>query len=238
MSKENPIEEKTECLRKYLKCDIRHNNLFFPRPFFVEITGTPDSGKSTIIEKLYDDLRKENLKIWRPQEGAQVIQLIERTTPLYNIRTGYYALQMLIDLSHGHQYDIVIFERCCFDMFVWMDDWFALEKLSQSEKHSWQEVALSRFYINDIDAAYFVVCEPEESMKRALKNSTTKKVGATTNPAKVAELVEKYRSAFKTLSPKYKQLELIDTTNMKEKEMVNIFTVKVLDALTKKSKNG
>ena len=68
-------------------------------------------------------------------------------------------------------------------------------------------------------------------MKRAMELSTTKKVGGTTNPKKVRVLVEKYRTAFDKLSDNYRQLELIDTTRLKKKEMVALFTAKVLEAL-------
>src|SRR3989338_4851633 len=238
MTKEKFLEEKCRDLHQYLKTDIRYDLNFFPRPFFVEVTGTPDSGKSTLIEQIYNDLRKEKLRIWKPQEGAQVVQDIPRDTPLYNISTGFYAINLLMHLSKGHQYDVVIFERCCFDMFVWIEDWFSLGKLNAEEKRAWQDhVALSRFYVNNIDAAYFVVCEPEESMKRAMELSTTKKVGGTTNPKKITVLVEKYRTAFDKLSDNYQQLELIDTTRLKKKEMVALFTAKVLEALGKKAKS-
>lgn len=238
MASEKTIETKCRMLHKYLKTDIRYDLNFLPRPFFVEITGTPDSGKSTIIEQLYNDLRKEKLKILRPQEGAQFIQDIERDTPLYNISTGLYSIDKLIHLSRGHQYDIVIFERCCFDMHVWMEDWSQLGKLNEDEKLMYQRFALSRFWIDNIDAAFFVVCDPAVSMERAMELSSTKKVGKTTNLEKVTALVEKYKTAFLCLARSHKQLELIDTTKLKKKEMVGLFTEKVLNALVNKTKNG
>ena len=238
MASEKIIETKCKILHKYLKTDIRYDLNFLPRPFFVEITGSPDSGKSTVIEKLYDDLRKEKLRILKPQEGAQVVQDIPRGTPLYNLATANYALDKLMHLGAGHQYDIVIFERCIFDMYVWMEDWYMLKQLTRQEKTVYQNFALSRFWVKKIDAAFFVVCDPEVSMKRALEFSTTKKLGSTTNPDKVKELVEKYKSAFRKISKKYPQLELVDTTSMDKKEMIRIFTEKVLNALVKKTKGG
>lgn len=237
MDKTKIIEAKAKALHQHLKTDIRYDLNFLPRPFFVEITGTPDSGKSTIIEQLYDTLRKEKLRVYKPLEGAQEIQHISRDTPLYNLRTGQYALEMLIDFSQGHQYDIVIFERCAFDMHVWMEDWYALGKLCEAERNIYQHFALSRFWTNNIDAAFFVVCEPETAMKRALSTSPTQKVGGTTNLEKIKVLVEKYRSAFNKLARHYPQLKLVDTTQLRKKKMVELFTMEVLNMLEAKTKN-
>lgn len=235
MDKTKIIEEKAKVLHQYLKTDIRYDLNFLPRPFFVEITGTPDSGKSTVIEQLYDTLRKEKLRVWKPLEGAQQIQDIGRDTPLYNISTGLYAIEMLIHLSAGHQYDIVIFERCAFDMHVWLEDWFALGKLCEAERNIYQHFALSKFWVNNIDAAFFVVCDPEIAMERALATAPTKKIGGTTNLEKIKVLVEKYRSAFNKLSRHYPQLKLVDTTKLTKKKMVELFTMEVLNILESKS---
>src|SRR3989338_10083226 len=104
----------------YIDIETRRNHNVLPRPFFIEITGTPSAGKTTTIKELDKFFRRMGFRVLCPQEGAEVIRHIERTTPLYNIRTGLYALQILIDLSHGHQYDIVIFDRCIFYSFCWM----------------------------------------------------------------------------------------------------------------------
>ena len=114
--KEKLFEEKARTILNYLRSQIRYDQKVIPRPFFIEITGSPDAGKSTTTEELDNALRKEGLRVWCPQEGAEVIRHIDRKTPLYNLRTGLYALNILIDESVSHRYDIVVFNRCAFDM--------------------------------------------------------------------------------------------------------------------------
>lgn len=237
-SKQQFLEEKTKIIRQYLKSDIRYDQNLIPRPFVIEITGTPDAGKSTLIDQIYNTLRKEKLKVKPIQEGAQNIQHIERNTPLYNIRTGYYALTQLIDLSSGHSCDVAIFERCAFDMFVWMDDWFKAGMLSSDELRIFQSSALSRFWINNIDVAFFVICDPDIAMERALRIAPTKKSGKTTNPQKIKTLVLRYKEAFAILSGTYPQLHLIDTTKLTETEMVDQVITITLNAFAEKIKNA
>src|SRR5512134_3371694 len=104
-------EAQAQRILDYLKAHIRYDNGFIPRPFFVEFTGTPSSGKTTSIVKMYQFLRRLGFRVAKPLEGAEAIQHISRKTPVYNIRTGLYALTMLLDESHMHNYDIIMFDR-------------------------------------------------------------------------------------------------------------------------------
>ena len=239
MPKRSPLlEEKTKIILDFLKVNRRYNQSFIPRPFFVEFTGSPSSGKTTLITELDKYFRREGARVWRPQEGAEVIRHIDRTTPLYNIRTGLYALSLLIDLSAGHMYDIVIFDRCIFDAFSWMMYWEEKNKLTPEERAMIQSFFLSDFWTDKIDAAIFMVSDPEEALRREMRLSMSQKVGETTNPKTVEALVNRYKTAYHLLSPKYKQLIMFDTTNLNEETMVQTITNKLVDMLVAKTKSG
>jgi len=109
LSHEEQLELMVLQLHSYLRTDLRYGDRFLPAPFMIEFTGSPDAGKTTCIKELDNFLYRSGLRVFIPQEGAEVIRHIDRDTPEYNIRTGLYALNMLIDYAHGHAYDIVIF---------------------------------------------------------------------------------------------------------------------------------
>lgn len=232
------LEQKTKMILDFLKANRRYDQKFIPRPFFMEFTGSPSVGKTTLITELDKYFRREGARVWRPQEGAEVIRHIERTTPLYNIRTGLYALNLLIDLSAGHMYDIVMFDRCIFDAYCWMMYWEEKNKLTPEERAMYQSFFLSDFWTDKIDAAIFMVCDPKEAMKREMRLSMSQKVGETTNPKTVESLVNRYKAAYQLLSPKYKQVVMFDTTNLDEETMVQTITNKVVDMLIAKTKSG
>lgn len=232
--KEKVFEEKARVLLDYLKKELRHGNAI-PRPFFIEITGPPSSGKTTIITELDKFFRKEKFRVLRPQEGAEVIRHVERDTPLYNVRTGIYALTLLIDFMQGHTYDLVIFDRCIFDSYVWMEYWMEKQKLSDEEKYLIQSFFLSRFWVSNIDIAYFVICDPDIAMKRELRIAVSEKMGETSNPATIRTLRDRYVAAYQKLSPYFSQLELIDTTHFTEKEMIDFFVHSTMNALIAKT---
>ena len=230
------FEAQASQILEYLKQHVRYDHSFLPRPFFVEITGSPSAGKTTTITEFDKWFRRMGFRVLRPQEGAEVIRHIGRDTPLYNIRTGLYALQMLIDLSAGHQYDLVIFDRGIFDVYCWMLYWKEKEKLSPEKTELIQQFFLLELWLPKIDAAYFMICDPKVAMERELRIALSDKLGETTNPETVRKLVSRYRTAYDTLRPQFPQLRLIDTTEMSEQDMVEYVGQHTLNILESKAK--
>jgi thymidylate kinase len=235
-SREKIFEAKAEALRAHLHTEERYGEGYLPRPFFVEFTGSPCAGKTTTIDELYKFFRRYGFRVLRPQEGAEVIQHIPRTTPMYNIRTGMYALTKLLDISAGHNYDIVMLDRAIFDTYVWMMYWKERGLLSPEEKAIAQAFFLSRFWIDVIDAAYFMVCDPDIAMKREQRVALTPKLGESTTPANVRTLVNRYEQAFGMLSPSYPQLKFLDTTDMTEQEVLEHIALELFETFETKAK--
>jgi len=231
---DNIFEARAEKVLRYLNVDHRYGESYLPRPFFVEFTGSPDSGKTTTIDELYKFFKTLKFRVLRPQEGAEVIQHVPRTTPLYNIRTAQYAVNQLIDLSHGHMYDLVLFDRCAFDAYCWMLYWQAKNQLTDEEVVLYQQFFLSRFWMDKLDAAYLVICDPTEAMKRSKEVSLTDRLGNFTNPDTIRILVDRFKRAHKDLSLKFPQLKIVDTSNMDKQEMVEYFANEILVAMERK----
>jgi len=227
--KEQRFEAQAKRIKEHLNSTLRYDHEFLPPPFCIEFTGSPSSGKTTTITELDKFLRRHEFRVWRPQEGAEVIRHIPRTTPLYNVRTGLYALTMLLDVRHGHAYDIVLFDRCIFDAYCWMLYWNEKQKLTTEEQELIQSFFLSRLW--SVDIAYIMVCDPETAIAREHRIALSHKLGETTNPKTLQALVRRYKDTYKVLSPKYPQLHLIDTTHLDEESMVEIVATKTLDIL-------
>lgn len=229
------IERKAQALLEYLKTGIRYDPEHLPRPFMLEITGTPSAGKTTTITEIDKFFRRIGFeRVWKPQEGAEVIRHIPRTTPEYNIRTANYALNLLLDNAYGHNYDLVIFDRCIFDAYCWMNYWERKGKLSEDEAMNHQIHFLSKFWTNYLDAVFIMTCSPETAMKRELKLALSSRLGETTNPKSIKTLAEIWKVAYETLKNSYSQLHFIDTTAMDEQEMIETVTLKALEAFEKR----
>ncbi len=233
-TQERRFEQQAERILGYLRNEIRYDYSFLPRPFFIEFTGSPSAGKTTTITELDKFLRRHGFRVYRPQEGAEVIRHIERTTPLYNIRTCDYARQILVDNSVNHTYDVVLFDRCIFDGYCWMMYWEEKGLLTPELRAVCQQFFLLPLWTDCIDLAYFMICDPEKAMGRELKIALSTKLGETTNPETIRRLVGRYREAYRQLHASYPQLSLVDTTDLDEHTMIEMIATKTLDALEQK----
>lgn len=232
---ENEFERRAKKIHKYLRTDVRFNEKLLRRPYLFEFTGTPSAGKTTTITELDKFFRRMGFRVLRPQEGAEVVRHIERTTPIYNIRTATYALNLLVDIAHGHQYDVVLFDRCLFDAYHWMMYWQEKSKLTPEQARTYQNFFLAPFWADFLDGAYFMICEPQEAMKRELKIALSKKLGETTNPETIGMLVDRYRRAFGNLKNRFPQLTLFDTTRLDENVMIQQVATQILDIMERKA---
>lgn len=229
--KENDFERAAKRIHRFLRTDKRYGEGYLPAPFIIEFTGSPSSGKTTTITELDKFLRRYDFRVLRPQEGAEVIRHIPRTTPIYNIRTGLYALSNLLDYAHGHMYDIVIFDRAIFDTYAWMMYWEGKKLLAPEERLLIQDFFLSPFWTDRITACFIMVCDQKEAMERELKIALSDKLGETSNPDAMATLALRYRTLYADLSCKFPQLRLIDTTHMEEGNMIKYIASHTLDIL-------
>ncbi len=231
------LELMVDQLHGYLRTDIRYGESFLPAPFMIEFTGSPDAGKTTCIKELDKFLHRSDFRVYIPQEGAEAIRHIHRKTPEYNIRTGLYALTMLMDYAHSHTYDIVIFDRAIFDAYTWMIYWQDKGLISPEERELHQRFFLSNPWADRIITSYVVTCDPEEAVRRGQRIAASKtKLGESSNPESVRKSVARYNQMFQELSPRFPQLQLVDTTKMGEEEMIAHITTTTMETLVAKAR--
>lgn len=203
------------------------------RPYFIEITGPPSSGKTTIIQILDPFFRRQGFRVYTPQEGAEVIRHIPRTSHLYNVRTGLYALTTLIDASVNNNYDLVIFDRCLFDACTWPEYWIGKNDLSRQDADTIQcFFALSGMKL--LDAVFFVTADIKTVLKREKTVSLTEKFGETTNPKSLEQLINLFSKVYEKYYSELPHVFLIDTSKMDRKQMTEIVLEKTLNALEKR----
>ncbi len=228
------VQRQINSLKEYLRYDIRYN---LPRPFIVEFAGPPSVGKTSVIAGIDDFLRPLGLsKIWPPQEGPREIRHISRSTPDYNLRTAMYSLTKLLDESHASRHDLILFDRCAFDAYCWMEYWVKKGKLSPGDKFTFQSFFTNSRFTEKIDICYFLVCDPNMSMKREFKDAISDDIRETTNLESIKMLDEIWRNAYNLQHSFHPNLRLIDTTNINVSEMTRIIARDILDTLEFKIK--
>lgn len=215
----------------YLRPEFRYNSAI-PRPFIFEFNGSPHSGKTTTIAELDKFLRRHGFKVLRPQESGEAIRHIDRTTPVYNIRTGLYTLTNLIDNIHNHNYDVIIYDRGIFDAYCWMSYWAEKGKIAKNQLDTIQNFLISNLWTNEIDRVYFMICNPQKAQKREFNTSLSKKERLDTKNTKVVKL---YQNTYNRLSKKFPQVKLIDTTKISKKKVAETIALDILNLMERKA---
>ena len=234
MRDQDLLQRKARALFKYAEAHLRCDDKSLRRPFFIEISGTPSAGKTRSVFELDKLLRHHDLRVLRLQEGTDELRHLPRTTPLFNIQVGIHALHLLLETSVGHDFDVVIFERGIFDAYCWMLYWLDKKQITPEECKLVQSFLVSPLWSGKIDAAYFLVCDSEEAVRRKFRTALSHKLGETTTLETHRNLVSQYRRAYAQLRGKHPQLVLMDTTRLDEKEMVKKIADHALSALEKK----
>lgn len=226
------IEELSRLIAPYFNRRIRYGKDILPPPIIVEFLGTPDSGKTTLKEECDKFFKSLGFRNFPPQEGAEAVRYIKRSTPFYNVATGLYAFNILMNVSEGHQYDFVFFDRCVFDTYTWMKYWFKIGKLSQETMIMLQGAFLAG--APRVDLALMMLCNPEVAVARNNKNETLSRPGSWTNVEKISFLAECNRESHEELKDRFSQLVIMDTTDMDEKTMVHKGLEMIMNVVRKK----
>lgn len=212
------FERRGMLIAPYFNSRLRHDKEIIPPPIVHEFLGTPNSGKSTIVDALDKFWKRLGFVTSPPQEGADAIRYLPRDTYFYNISTGVYAFDILMRTTEGHQYDFVFFDRCVFDTYTWMKYWNKKGQISKDMMRKLQESFL--IGASRIDWACVVYCDLKSAVERDRKHGTTSREGKTANTDTIKRLMEYNLESYEELKSKFPQLTILDTSNLDESAMV------------------
>ncbi|MEK7560694.1 MAG: AAA family ATPase [Patescibacteria group bacterium] len=212
---------KAQTIRRFLNPDAWHRSDAARGPFVVEFDGPPSTGKTTVVTEVDKFFRKEGLRVFCPQEGAQAIRHIPRGGPDYNLATMLYILNTLMHVNRDGRYDLVLLDRGIFDSYCWMAYHSSSGEMTAEHEKAVQQFVLLEYFVRRIDVAVFVFCDPVVALKRERRFEIGRESTETTNPRMLRLLEEIYRKAYDALSPLYPQLYAIQTDELPGKKMTD-----------------
>ena len=135
-------EEYSEVLKLHFKkLEIKKlKNIFDNKPYVIEFTGTPRTGKTTLINNLKDFFKKANFEVEVLEEFTTSLKYKTKIYPKLkneykNIINQEIPKYVLKQLNHSikEDNDIIIIDRSLFDRLIWADrlyvkDGFTLEE--------------------------------------------------------------------------------------------------------------
>lgn len=175
-----------------------HRLIRLPRPFMMEVCGMPNSGKTTLINALYDEFKAIGMIATRSPEGADLIPP-PRVLPDYNLRTWMYAMANALDLQHNEHLHVVVFDRGPMDFAVRAELFVRDGVFTEDDRRVWQAAAMSRHLLSKFDLHVFLMCDVETALARKFgpdHASRPEAYGKTTNPETMRKLHEAHEAVW------------------------------------------
>jgi predicted NUDIX family phosphoesterase len=209
-------------------------------PLIIEFSGSPKSGKSSIIGIVSHFFKRMGFEVASPAEGASI------RTPVglrddwlsFNAWSGCYALQhILIDCSMDPPQTLVILDRGLFDIAGWMEFLSShLHRISEGDRD-----AITAFFSLDIwlkreNAVFLFTADHETSMVRENQSKLTKASGSVMNAEILAKLQDAYKDVAERLGNEHLRIFHVDTSERQGsrisfQQVAKVVTSRILDVV-------
>lgn len=91
------------------------------KPFIVEFTGTPEAGKTTVINIIFEDLKKLGYKAKLYPESAEITpKEFPKGCLEAKLWMNFDTAKNILEAQYLSKYDIVLFDRGAFDRIFWI----------------------------------------------------------------------------------------------------------------------
>ncbi len=198
----SPSEEQLKALHARFRASLallKSEDSEVRLPLIVEFSGSPKSGKSTIINILTHLFKRLGADVAAPAEGASL-----RTPPglrddwlSFNAWSGCYALQnILIDCHENPPYQLVILDRGLFDVAGWMEFLFRAQKRITDQERD----AITKFFNLDAwmrreNIIFLFTADHETSLARERHSKLIDEEGSVMNKDTLKQLQDAYQTA-------------------------------------------
>jgi len=120
------------------------------RPFVIEFTGTPRTGKTSLINNLYDFFKKKGFSVVVLEEFTTSKKYKEEIFPslkgkskkIINTEIPKYVYKQLNDAMSG-DYEIILVDRSLFDRLIWADRLYLMDGFSLNEYNDYIDKYIS-----------------------------------------------------------------------------------------------
>lgn len=208
------------------------------KPYFIEFSGTPKSGKSTCIDIVSHFFRRTGFRVMSPTEGAS------RRTPrflkddwfAFNVWSASYALtQVLEGLNSPENYHIAILDRGLFDALAWFELLEQRGEVSNDDCKRVQDFLMIEKWRNVIDCVFLFSADADTSLERENADKLIDEPGRAMNPEAINELNDAYTKVRKKYANQFQNFESIDTSDSKDsnpKTTAFEVTQKIIDMMS------
>lgn len=240
------FKDKVEEYNKLIKFHYRKEELYKLKeiletiPYVIEFTGTPRTGKTTLINNLYDFFKKKGFKVEVLEEFTTSKKYKQDIYPLLkdkyksviNTEIPKYVLKQLED-AISNKPDIIIVDRSLFDRLIWVDRLYLKSGMSIEEYEEYKKIyiPLIKEKINIVIATY---TDALTSIKRDYYANLSLEKRSFLNEKNVFEYNNSLLNMEKLSINENINFYLFDTTDKSQRDI----SFEVIDIILKKIKES
>lgn len=211
-----------------------------PKPFVIEFTGVPRTGKTTIINNLYDFLIKGTFKVELLEEYTSSAEykntlkkqwgIIDSAEIHLNIMN---EIEKRLAASLTNSNDFILIDRGINDRQIWNQR--AKEKKSLPEdRYNWARDKYSKLSKEQVDYLVMLYADPKESLKRDYLSRLALEPRSFINEKNLTEYAQSLLRLRQFLNENVQNSCFIDTTSKTIKETSLEVTSQILPAVRKR----
>jgi predicted ATPase/predicted NUDIX family phosphoesterase len=150
------------------------------RPYVVELTGTPKSGKTTSLATLQAFFKQCGYRVQVQKERAGDCPLPMKGHFFFNAWTTATMLAEVIAAVET-RVDIIFLDRAFFDALIWLELQFRRGQVSADESRTFSDFVLLERWRSLVDVTILMTAEPSVALKRENQNAIVPREGSVMN---------------------------------------------------------
>lgn len=200
------------------------------RPFIIEFSGAPKSGKTRSISGLELFLKRNGIKVEVFTERASVAPIKSKGHLNFNVWVSCASLQGMLE-SLYRDLDVFILDRGVFDALVW-NEWLEMTgKITGEEAGQVAHFFTMSRWTELVDLIFVLTCDPKVSIEREYADQLTTKRGTIMAEETLKQFLQATDKTIKEYGTEFKRIVPIDTTNTKTRQGVAKITEEALKVL-------
>ena len=204
-------------------------------PYVIEFTGTPRTGKTSLINNLKDFFKKKGFVVEVLEEFTTSEKYKKEIYPILknkyknvvNTEIPKYVLKQLEE-SIERKPDIIIIDRSLFDRLIWVDRLYLKNGVSENECSEYKKLYIPLIK-NKIDIVISTYADSLTSLKRDYNANLSLEKRSFLNETNLNEYNESLLNMKKLSEEENINFNLFDTTNKNQREI----SFEVVDCLLK-----
>ena len=217
------LDKRIEELKK-----LKHKRL--RRPFFIEVSGTPKSGKTAHINFIKTLFKLNGFKVTHFYESAETNPIKDKISPDFNLLSLFDTLGKLLESSEDTCADIVIFERGIFDCLFWFNWFKELGKLSAKDFEFYEKLIRYKKWMKMLDLVLVFTVDPDVALDREHTVHFTNKTGRIMNTTVLTQFNAMVKAVSRSYKDEFRNVQCFDTSNSIEKKSYENVTNCIIDS--------